>query len=102
MMIIKQTFYPKYGYKIILVDLFSGRKKKRKFLKPLFIAVYNMASRKGLLLKCSSTEVFQKYTLSFIHSKLSAMLGDGDRHIQGWVLWFVLSRKQAAMRQMGG
>lgn len=100
-MIIKQTSILNMVIKLYLWTSFLVE-KKRKFLKPLFIAVYNMASRKGLLLKCSSTEVFQKYTLSFIHSKLSAMLGDGERHIQGWVLWFVLSRKQAAMRQTGG
>ena len=47
---------------------------------------------RGRFPKFSSIEVFQKYTQSFIHSDLSAMPDDG-------VLWFILSRKQAAVKQ---
>ena len=36
---------------------------------------------------------------SFIHSDLSAMLDDGDTDTPGWVLWVILSRKQAAVKQ---
>ena len=36
---------------------------------------------------------------SFIHSDLSAMLDDGNTDTPGWVLWVILSRKQAAVKQ---